>query len=143
MVRAAPDKVPALNPHQIDDLMMAGARQGGESGFNIARVAVALGYDFRRAPRSTGTVRRRCRPPDGLPRDQGRWRRVFISAGVETGSPGSPRETPTSGRTPRTLGSTGLRNGAGTAGADEWHDPRTDEEAHENELRLAVPIVTV
>lgn len=47
MVRAALDKVPALNPHQIDDLMMGCGLPGGESGFNIARVvAVALGYDF-------------------------------------------------------------------------------------------------
>ena len=44
MVRAALDKVPALNPHQIDDLIMGCGLPGGESGFNIARVvAVALG----------------------------------------------------------------------------------------------------
>ena len=47
MVRAALDKVPALNPHQIDDLILGCGLPGGEQGFNMARVvAVALGYDF-------------------------------------------------------------------------------------------------
>ena len=44
MVRAALDKVPALNPHQIDDLILGCGLPGGESGFNMARVvAVELG----------------------------------------------------------------------------------------------------
>ncbi|HEY3687267.1 MAG TPA: acetyl-CoA C-acyltransferase, partial [Streptosporangiaceae bacterium] len=47
IVRAALDKVPSLDPHEIDDLMMGCGQPGGESGFNIARiVAVNLGYDF-------------------------------------------------------------------------------------------------
>src|ERR1700739_4173250 len=47
MVRAALDKVPALDPHEIDDLIMGGGSPAGESGFNIGRaVAVELGYDF-------------------------------------------------------------------------------------------------
>src|ERR1700743_3393512 len=47
MVRAALDKVPALNPHQIDDLILGCGLRGGESGFNMARVvAVELGFDF-------------------------------------------------------------------------------------------------
>src|SRR6478735_2123766 len=47
IVRAALDKVPALDPHDIDDLMMGCGQPGGESGFNIGRqVAVLLGYDF-------------------------------------------------------------------------------------------------
>src|SRR5215813_13471453 len=45
MVRAALDKVPALDPHDIDDLMMGCGQPAGESGFNIGRiVAVALSY---------------------------------------------------------------------------------------------------
>ena len=32
MVRAALDKVPALNPHQIDDLILGCGLPGGESG---------------------------------------------------------------------------------------------------------------
>src|SRR5258708_25349132 len=47
MVRAALYKVPALNPHQIDDLILGCVLPGGESVFNMARVdAVALSYDF-------------------------------------------------------------------------------------------------
>ena len=47
MVRAALDKVPELNPHQIDDLILGCGLPGGEQGFNMARVvAVELGYDF-------------------------------------------------------------------------------------------------
>ena len=47
MVRAALDKVPSLDPRDIDDLMMGCGLPGGEAGFNIGRVvAVQLGYDF-------------------------------------------------------------------------------------------------
>ena len=47
MVRAALDKVPALDPKDIDDLMLGCGQPGGEAGFNIGRaVAVQLGYDF-------------------------------------------------------------------------------------------------
>ena len=44
MVRAALDKVPVLDPHHIDDLMMGCGSPGGEAGFSIGRaVAVELG----------------------------------------------------------------------------------------------------
>ncbi|MGH3263792.1 MAG: acetyl-CoA C-acyltransferase, partial [Trebonia sp.] len=47
MVRAALERVPQLDPHDIVDLMMGCGQPGGESGFNIGRVvAVRLGYDF-------------------------------------------------------------------------------------------------
>ncbi len=47
MVRAALDKVPSLDPREIDDLIMGCGQPGGESGFNIGRVVgVELGYDF-------------------------------------------------------------------------------------------------
>src|SRR6201987_3064982 len=46
MVGGALDKGPALNPPQIDDLILGCGLPGGESGFNMARVgAVELGYD--------------------------------------------------------------------------------------------------
>ncbi|MCX4588251.1 acetyl-CoA C-acetyltransferase [Streptomyces sp. NBC_01549] len=46
MVRAALDKVPALDPAGIDDLILGCGLPGGEQGFNMARnVAVQLGYD--------------------------------------------------------------------------------------------------
>ena len=47
IVRAALDKIPALDPRDIDDLMMGCGLPGGEQGYNIGRVvAVQLGYDF-------------------------------------------------------------------------------------------------
>src|SRR6476646_783572 len=47
IVQAALDKVPALDPHDIDDLMLGCGLPGGEQGFNMGRiVAVKLGYDF-------------------------------------------------------------------------------------------------
>jgi acetyl-CoA C-acetyltransferase len=46
IIRAALDKVPALDPNDIDDLMLGCGLPGGEQGFNMARVvAVLLGYD--------------------------------------------------------------------------------------------------
>src|SRR5246500_3389427 len=46
MVRAALDKVPALDPTQIDDLIMGCGLPGGEQGYNIGRVvSVLLGFD--------------------------------------------------------------------------------------------------
>jgi acetyl-CoA C-acetyltransferase len=46
MVTAALEKVPELDPTDIDDLMLGCGLPGGEQGFNMARVvAVMLGYD--------------------------------------------------------------------------------------------------
>ena len=72
MVRAALDKVPALDPRDIVDLMMGCGQPGGESGFNIARVvAVELGYDFLPGVKPVLLVVA-ADHPDGVPRDQGR-----------------------------------------------------------------------
>jgi acetyl-CoA C-acetyltransferase len=47
IVRAALDKVPALDPHDIDDLMLGCGLPGGEQGYNMGRVvSILLGYDF-------------------------------------------------------------------------------------------------
>src|SRR6195952_3031067 len=86
MVRAALDKVPALDPHDIDDLMMGCGQPGGESGFNIARtVAVQLGYDFLPGT----TVNRYC--SSSLQTSRMAFHAIkageghaFVSAGVET-----------------------------------------------------------
>jgi acetyl-CoA C-acetyltransferase len=46
IVRAALDLVPALDPHDLDDLYLGCGLPGGEQGFNMARVvAVMLGLD--------------------------------------------------------------------------------------------------
>src|SRR2546430_13715167 len=46
IIKAALEKVPALDPREIDDLLLGCGLPGGEQGFNLARVvAVSLGYD--------------------------------------------------------------------------------------------------
>src|SRR3712207_8551781 len=48
IVRAALDKVPALDPTDIDDLMLGCGLPGGEQGYNMGRVvSVLLGMDHR------------------------------------------------------------------------------------------------
>jgi acetyl-CoA C-acetyltransferase len=86
IVRAVLDKVPALDPHDIDDMMVGCGQPGGESGFNIAKViATLLGYDFLPGT----TVNRYCSSSlqttrmafHAIKAGEGN---VFISAGVET-----------------------------------------------------------
>lgn len=46
MIRAALDEVPALDPRELDDLLLGCGLPSGEQGYNLARtVAVRLGYD--------------------------------------------------------------------------------------------------
>ncbi len=46
MVRAALNKVPELDPHSVEDLMLGCAQPAGEQGYGLARVvAIALGLD--------------------------------------------------------------------------------------------------
>jgi acetyl-CoA C-acetyltransferase len=86
MVAAALAKVPALDPHDIDDLLLGCGSPGGEQGFNMARVvAVLLGYDFLPGT----TVNRYCSSSLQTSRMAMHAIRagegdVFISAGVET-----------------------------------------------------------
>jgi acetyl-CoA C-acetyltransferase len=86
MVRAALDKVPVLNPADIDDLILGCGLPGGEQGFNIGRtVAIQLGYDFLPGT----TITRYCSSSlqstrmalHAIKAGEGQ---VFISAGVET-----------------------------------------------------------
>ena len=85
IVRAALDKVPQLDPGDIDDFMLGCGLPGGEQGFNMARVvAVRLGFD--RLPATT--VTRYCASSlqttrmafHAIKAGEGD---VFISAGVE------------------------------------------------------------
>jgi len=85
IIRAALDKVPQLDPNDIDDLYLGCGLPGGEQGFNMARVvAVLLGYD--RLPGAT--VTRYCASSlqttrmafHAIKAGEGD---VFISAGVE------------------------------------------------------------
>jgi acetyl-CoA C-acetyltransferase len=129
MVRAALEKVPALEPWDIEDLMMGCGSPGGESGFNIGRtVAVQLGYDFLPGT----TVNRYCSSSlqttrmafHAIKAGEGH---TFISAGVETVSrygKGSADSWPDT-KNP-VYNEAEERTAAAAAGAEEWHDPRND-----------------
>ncbi|MGB3770062.1 MAG: acetyl-CoA C-acetyltransferase [Rhodococcus sp. (in: high G+C Gram-positive bacteria)] len=86
MVKAALDKVPALDPTDVDDLMLGCGLPGGEQGYNMGRiVAVNLGYDSipgttitRYCSSSLQTTRMALHAIKAGEGD------VFISAGVET-----------------------------------------------------------
>src|SRR6476620_9347666 len=85
-VRAALERVPELDPHDLDDLFLGCAQPAGEAGKNLGRVvAVELGYDFL-----TGTtVNRYCASSVQATRMAHHSIRAgegdaFIAAGVET-----------------------------------------------------------
>ncbi|MDG4666006.1 acetyl-CoA C-acetyltransferase [Mycobacterium sp. 236(2023)] len=127
MVRAALDKVPSLDPRDIDDLMMGCAQPAGEAGYNIARaVAVELGYDFLPGT----TVNRYC--SSSLQTTRMAFHAIkagegsaFISAGVETVSRfgvGAADGAPNS-KNP-IFEEAQARTAKQAEGATEWHDPR-------------------
>ncbi|WP_225725258.1 MULTISPECIES: acetyl-CoA C-acetyltransferase [unclassified Nocardia] len=130
MVRAALDKVPALDPTQIDDLILGCGSPAGESGFNIGRVvAVQLGYDF--VPGTT--VHRYCASSlqstrmafHAIKAGEGD---VFISAGVETVSRyqfGSADSWPNT-KNPLFADAEARTATAAQGGGPQWHDPRED-----------------
>ena len=131
MVRAALDKVPALDPHDIDDLMIGCGLPGGEQGFNMGRVvAVLLGMDHlpgttitRYCSSSLQTTRMAFHAIKAGEGD------VFVSAGVETVSrfvngnsdviPGRQVRNPVF---EEALGRTEKAAQGGTT----WDDPRLD-----------------
>jgi acetyl-CoA C-acetyltransferase len=128
IVRAALDKVPALDPNGIDDLMMGCGMPGGESGFNIGRVvAVELGYD--KLPGTT--VNRYC--SSSLQTTRMAFHAIkagegsaFISAGVETVSRfanGSSDGWPNT-KNPIFADAEARTAKAAAGGALGWFDPR-------------------
>ena len=132
MVRAALDKVPALDPRDIVDLMMGCGQPAGESGFNIARVvAVELGYDFLPGV----TVNRYC--SSSLQTTRMAFHAIkagegdaFISAGVETVSrfaSGNADSWPDT-RNPLFNEARERADAAKEAGANAWTDPRDNGE---------------
>ena len=130
MVRAALDKVPALDPRDLDDLIMGCGQPGGEAGFNIARVvSVMLGYDWLPGV----TVNRYCSSSlqttrmafHAIKAGEGH---AFVSAGVETVSR-FPRGTSDSWPDTRNAEFNSARercDAAAADGAGSWHDPRDD-----------------
>jgi acetyl-CoA C-acetyltransferase len=131
IVGAALDKVPGLDPADIDDLMLGCAEPEGEQGENMARrVAVLLGLDSLPGT----TVNRFCASSvqtsrmafHAIKAGEGD---VFISAGVECVShyaafkgAGVSREE---FRNP-TFDQAQARTAATAASNETWHDPRED-----------------
>nr|WP_064569472.1 acetyl-CoA C-acetyltransferase [Gordonia sp. LAM0048] len=127
MVRAALEKVPALDPGDIDDLILGCGLPGGEQGQNMGRnVAIALGYDSMPGT----TITRYCASSlqstrmafHAIKAGEGH---AFISAGVETVS----RYTKgTSDSLPGTHNPLYAEAEARTAelalGGRRWRDPR-------------------
>ena len=129
MVRAALDKVPALDPHDIDDLMLGCGLPGGESGNNMGRVvAVLLGLDD--VPGTT--ITRYCSSSVQTSRMAFHAIRsgegdVYVSAGVETVSrfsKGTSDHLPDT-RNPLFADAT-ARTDELAQGGQQWHDPRQD-----------------
>jgi acetyl-CoA C-acetyltransferase len=130
MVRAALDKVPQLDPAQIDDLMLGCGLPGGEQGFNMGRaVAVELGYDHlpgttitRYCSSSLQTTRMAMH---AIKAGEGE---VFVSAGVEVVSRfdrGSSDGWPDT-HNPVFADAEARTVATAESGTDEWHDPRDD-----------------
>ncbi|HEU4349454.1 MAG TPA: acetyl-CoA C-acetyltransferase, partial [Actinoplanes sp.] len=128
MVRAVLDKVPQLDPTDIDDLMLGCGLPGGEQGFNMARVvAVLLGYDHlpgttltRYCASSLQTTRMAFHAIKAGEGD------VFVSAGVECVSRYAKGNSDTWPETTNPVFAQARARTAKTAeqGADGWTDPR-------------------
>ena len=133
IIRTALDKVPQLDPADIDDLMLGCGLPGGEQGFNLARViAVLLGYDHLPGT----TVNRYCSSSlqttrmafHAIKAGEGD---VYVSAGVECVSrlaKGSSDSWPdTHNQAFAEAGQRTQRTAAGEgSGSGVWHDPRED-----------------
>jgi acetyl-CoA C-acetyltransferase len=140
MVRAAVDKVPQLDPTDIDDLMLGCGLPGGEQGFNMGRVVAVLnGWDA--VPGTT--VTRYCASSlqttrmalHAIRAGEGE---VFVSAGVEMvsaslrGSSDNPPVNPADPMTanpwfnPRFADAEARTRQRASGGAAIWSDPRED-----------------
>ncbi|MGH3497404.1 MAG: acetyl-CoA C-acetyltransferase [Nocardioidaceae bacterium] len=133
MIRAALDKVPALDPADIDDLMLGCGLPGGEQGFNMGRVvATLLGFDHlpgttitRYCSSSLQTTRMAMHAIRAGEGD------VFISAGVEAVSrftkgnsdviPGQELHNPA-------YSESILRTEKFAGGGQTWSDPREHDD---------------
>ncbi len=138
IVRAALAKVPALDPAEIDDLMVGCGLPGGEQGFNLARVvAILLGYDqlpgvtvTRYCSSSLQTTRMALHAIKAGEGD------VFVSAGVEMvsryargnsdGLPPDAQAAVGGGWENPAFAHAQQHSEAAAQGGHQWHDPRND-----------------
>jgi acetyl-CoA C-acetyltransferase len=127
IIRTALDKVPALDPNDIDDLMLGCGLPGGEQGFNMARVvAVLLGYDSlpgvtltRYCSSSLQTTRMAFHAIKAGEGD------VFLSAGVEMVSRFAKGNSDSLPDTMNPLfADAKVRTDTFAAGGQTWADPR-------------------
>ncbi|HEX8003230.1 MAG TPA: acetyl-CoA C-acetyltransferase [Mycobacteriales bacterium] len=127
IIQAALDKVPALDPHTIDDIMLGCGLPGGEQGFNMARVvATLLGLDdvpgttlTRYCASSLQTTRMAFHAIKAGEGD------VFVSAGVECVSryaKGNSDSHPDT--TNPKFAEAQARSEQFAAGGQTWQDPR-------------------
>ena len=132
IVRAALDKVPSLDPRDIDDLMLGCGLPGGEQGFNMARVvSILLGMDHlpgttitRYCSSSLQTTRMAMHAIKAGEGD------VFISAGVEMVSrftKGNSDSLPDTHNPVFADAETRVAKVA-ESGADTWRDPRESDD---------------
>ncbi|WP_432979955.1 acetyl-CoA C-acetyltransferase [Dactylosporangium sp. CA-233914] len=141
IVRTALDKVPQLDPREIEDLYLGCGLPGGEQGFNMARVvSTLLGFDHlpgatttRYCASSLQTTRMAFHAIKAGEGD------VFISAGVECVSRfarGNSDTLPPDAQAlvggpwqnPVFADAYARTNKRAEGGAETWHDPREDGE---------------
>lgn len=126
MVRAALDEVPALEPSEVEDIMMGCGQPGGEQGFNLGRnVALQLGYDHlpgttvtRYCASSLQTLRmamHAIRAGEGV---------AYISGGVETVSRFHKGESDSLPDTQNPIYEAAQNRTAELASGGRWTDPR-------------------
>ena len=73
IIKAALDKIPALDPNDVDDLYLGCGLPGGEAGNNMARIVTTLlGYEIPGATHHPLLLLLGADLADGVPRDQGR-----------------------------------------------------------------------
>jgi acetyl-CoA C-acetyltransferase len=128
IVKAALDKIPELDPNDVDDFMLGCGLPGGEAGNNMARVVTTLlGYEIpgttltRYCASSVQTSRMAFHAIKAGEGD------VYISAGVETVS---RYQFGTSDHIPNTKNpvfeEAQKRTEEFAQGGHDWHDPRED-----------------
>ncbi|GAB3295264.1 acetyl-CoA C-acetyltransferase [Epidermidibacterium keratini] len=131
-ITAALEKVPAVQPDMIDDLLLGCGLPGGQQGFNMARVvSVLLGWDnvpgatiTRYCSSSLQTTRMAMHAIKAGEGD------VFISAGVELVSSfasGSSDSWPNT-HNPKFEDAEKRTEQTAESGADSWTDPRENGE---------------
>ncbi len=126
IIRAALDKIPELDPAQIDDLYLGCGLPGGESGFNMARiVSVLMGFDHlpgatitRYCSSSVQTTRMAFHAIKAGEGD------VFVSAGVETVSRFANGTSDVPGAQNPAFQDAMARTTETAQGGVDWRDPR-------------------